>query len=45
MIKLLNFHISASNSVAVSGIGIAFQVILKKKITHPTFKKQNKNAT
>jgi len=40
MIKLLNFHFSASNSVAVSGLGIAFQVIFKKmvKITYPTFK-------
>lgn len=42
MIKLLNFHFSASNSVAVSGLGIGFQVILKKltkkKITYPTFK-------
>ena len=41
MIKLLNFHFSASNSVAVSGLGIGFQVILKKwtkkKITYPTF--------
>jgi len=30
MIKLLNFHFSASNSVAVSGLEIGFQVILKK---------------
>jgi len=41
MIKLLNFHFSASNSVAVSWLGIGFQAILKKwskkKITYPTF--------
>jgi len=30
MIKLLNFHFSASNSVALSGLGIGFKVILKK---------------
>ena len=40
-LKLLNFHFSASNSVAVSGLGIGFQVILKKwpkkGITYPTF--------
>jgi len=30
MIKLLNFHFSASYSVAVCGLGIGFQVILGK---------------
>jgi len=30
MIKLPNFQLSAFNSVAVSGLGIGFQVILKK---------------
>jgi len=30
LFKLLNFHFSASNSVAVSGLEIGFQVILKK---------------
>jgi len=42
---LLNFNFSASNSVAVSWLGIGFQVILKKKkvkkkITYPTFNYQ-----
>jgi len=37
MIKLLNLYFSASNSVAVSGLGIRFQVILKKKMV----KKEN----
>jgi len=32
MIKLLNFHFSASNSMAVSGLGIGFQVILEKMV-------------
>jgi len=44
MIKLLNFHFSASNPVAVSGLEIGLSDFekkwSKKKIPYPTFKSQ-----